>query len=69
MFESKAAADASRTTEVFAGMTNNPAFADLSVVEYSTLETPTRITTAGLDSAAGDAGMPRRVIVPIRRVR
>lgn len=48
VFESKAAADASRTTETFVGMSNNPGFADLCVTEYSTLGTPTRITAPGL---------------------
>lgn len=52
VFESKAAADTSRATEIFAGMTNNPRFADLSITEYSTLETPTRITARPLHTAA-----------------
>jgi inactivated superfamily I helicase len=51
VFESKAAADASRATEIFAGMTNNPAFTDLSITEYSTLGAPTRITARPLHDA------------------
>lgn len=48
VFDSQAAADASRSTEIFAGMTNNPAFTDLTITEYSTLESPTRITARSL---------------------
>jgi quinol monooxygenase YgiN len=53
VFESEAAADASRATEIFTAMTNNPAFADLSVVEFATLDVPTRITAAALAGARG----------------
>lgn len=46
LFSSKQAADASRVTELFHAMAENPAFADLSVSEYAVLDEPTRITTA-----------------------
>ncbi len=48
LFESRAAADRSRTTDTFAGMCQNPGFADLSVREYATLEGPTAITASAL---------------------
>jgi hypothetical protein len=48
LFTSKAAADQSRATEIFQGMTQNPAFVDLEVKEHSTLEGPTRITASRL---------------------
>jgi quinol monooxygenase YgiN len=44
LFESKEAADRSRATEIFAGMTDNPNFADLSVTEYGTVGAATAIT-------------------------
>lgn len=48
LFTSKADADVSRTTEIFQGMEQNPAFVDLEVREHSTLEGPTRITAGPL---------------------
>jgi hypothetical protein len=37
LFESQAAADRSRTTELFAGLTGNAAFTDLAIREFDTL--------------------------------
>lgn len=45
VFTDKAAADASRETEAFRGMTANPHFAGLNIEEYAVLDAPTAITT------------------------
>jgi hypothetical protein len=47
LFDSKAHADTSRGTPLFAGMADNPAFTDLSIHEFDTLSAPTSITAAG----------------------
>lgn len=44
LFESRRAAEASRETEVFAGMRANPHFADLSISEFDVLAGPTAVT-------------------------
>jgi len=44
VFESRAAAEQSRSTALFVGMTGNPAFSDLVVREFDTLAEPTGIT-------------------------
>ena len=44
VFESRAAADRSRSTALFAGLTGNTAFADLIVREFDTLAEPTAVT-------------------------
>jgi Putative mono-oxygenase ydhR len=44
LFEDREAADRSRATPEFAGMLANPAFADVTVTEYATLERPTAVT-------------------------
>ncbi len=45
LFTDQTAADASRDTEVFRGMTANPHFADLRVEEFAVLDAPTATTT------------------------
>jgi hypothetical protein len=44
IFASKAYADRSRTTPLFAGLVGNAAFADLMIEEYDTLAEPTAVT-------------------------
>ena len=44
LFASKADADRSRTTPLFAGLVGNAAFADLVIEEYDTLAEPTAVT-------------------------
>jgi hypothetical protein len=46
LFADRAAADASRDTELFRGMTANPHLADLRIDEFAVLDAPTRTTTA-----------------------
>ncbi len=46
LFTDRAAADASRETEVFRSLAANPAFADLRVEEYAVLDAPTAVTAA-----------------------
>lgn len=57
LFESKEAADRSRSSALFAGMAANPAFGDLKVVEFATLDAPTLITAGPLVTTPG-AGVP-----------
>jgi hypothetical protein len=45
VFTDKAAADASRSSEIFQGMTANPHFAKLNIDEYEVLDGPTAVTT------------------------
>lgn len=45
LFADRAAADASRDTELFRGMTANPHFTDLHIDEFAVLDAPSRITT------------------------
>jgi hypothetical protein len=52
LFDSAGAAERSRSTPLFAGMANNPAFADLSVREFDTLAAPTSITAGEFPTAA-----------------
>lgn len=52
LFDSKAAADASRDTWVFAAMSANPHFVDLRVDEYDTLAGPTAVTARPFVDAA-----------------
>jgi hypothetical protein len=44
LFADQASADASRATDLFRKMQNNPSFADLSVREYEVIESLTAIT-------------------------
>jgi hypothetical protein len=44
VFADAAAADASRGTELFAGMMTNPAFTDLTIREFEVLDEPTQVT-------------------------
>ena len=48
VFESKAAADLSRTTELFTAMQSNPNFLDLSIAEFDVLAEATAITGGSL---------------------
>jgi hypothetical protein len=52
LFDSRAHADKSRSTPLFTGMVDNPAFADLSIQEFDLLTAPTSITTPGWPAAA-----------------
>jgi Putative mono-oxygenase ydhR len=52
LFDSAGAAERSRSTPLFAGMADNPAFADLSVREFDTLAAPTSITAGEFPTAA-----------------
>lgn len=52
LFESKAAADRSRSTEIFVGMVSNPGFADVTVREYDTLGAATAVTARSIEPAA-----------------
>jgi hypothetical protein len=47
VFDSKDAADASRSTELFQALTANPALADVTIREFDTLPAPTAVTTGG----------------------
>jgi hypothetical protein len=51
LFASRADADRSRTTPLFAGMAGSPALADLAIEEFDTLDAPTAITAAGCPAA------------------
>ncbi|MDN5860161.1 MAG: YdhR family protein, partial [Pseudonocardia sp.] len=44
LFDSRAAADASRDTEIFSGMVADPEFADLTIREFAVLAAPTAVT-------------------------
>jgi len=44
VFETKADADRSRRTDLFREMNSNPAFNDVTVVEYDVLDVPTAMT-------------------------
>ena len=48
LFATRADADRSRSTPLFAGMAANPAFVDLAIEEYETLPEPTAVTWPGL---------------------
>jgi hypothetical protein len=48
VFASKADADRSRTTQLFAALGTNPALTDLVVEEYDTLPSATAVTWPGL---------------------
>jgi hypothetical protein len=48
LFDSPDDADASRSSELFTGMVAEPAFADLTVDEFSVLDEPSAITGAAL---------------------
>ncbi len=52
VFASKADADRSRSTPLFAGLTANPAFVDLVIDEYDTLPEATATTWPGLGAPA-----------------
>ena len=56
LFTDQAAADRSRTTDLFRGMATNPAFADLSVREFATLAAPTAVTAAAVEPAVATGG-------------
>jgi len=51
VFESAAAADASRRTELYRGMVTDPHFAGIDVREFRVLDGPTATTTARLAAA------------------
>ena len=48
LFATKADADRSRSTPLFAGLTANPAFSDLAIEEYETVPEATAVTWPGL---------------------
>lgn len=48
LFESKDAADLSRSTDVFVGMFSNPGFRDVTVREYETLHAATSVTARSI---------------------
>jgi hypothetical protein len=48
LFDSRDDADASRKSELFTGMTAEPAFADLEINEFSVLAEPSAITAPAL---------------------
>ena len=48
LFATRADADRSRSTPLFAGLAANPAFADLVIEEYETLPEATAVTWPGL---------------------
>ena len=50
VFESRAAADLSRSTPLFAGLTDHPSFTQLVVTEFATLTAPTLVTGSILAS-------------------
>ena len=52
LFESKADADQSRTTSLFTGLVDNPAFTDLTIQEFDTLD----VSTSGCISGGGPVG-------------
>jgi hypothetical protein len=52
LFTSRADADRSRSTPLFAGL-DNPCFVDLVIDEYDTLAGPTAITAAGFGQQVG----------------
>ena len=52
VFESSAAAAASRDTDLFRTMVANPAFADVTISEFGVLSGPTAITGGPLESSA-----------------
>jgi hypothetical protein len=55
LFATKADADRSRSTPLFAGLAANPAFTDLAIEEYETLPDATAVTWPGLHSPARPA--------------
>lgn len=55
LFDTVEAADRSRSTVIFESMASNPAFADLSVVEYPALASTTAVTGGPLAELAGAA--------------
>jgi hypothetical protein len=48
LFDSREDADASRQSELFAGMVAEPAFADLEISEFSVLDEPSAVTAGAL---------------------
>jgi hypothetical protein len=46
VFDSREAADRSRDTDLFAGLTQNATFTDVTIREFDTLPEPTRVTTS-----------------------
>ena len=56
LFTSRAAADRSRETGLFRGLATNPAFADLTVREFATLQAPTAVTAAAVEPAVATGG-------------
>jgi hypothetical protein len=46
LFADRASADRSRDTDLYRSMTDNPAFADLSIREFDVLDEPSAITAA-----------------------
>jgi hypothetical protein len=52
LFESKDAADLSRSTDVFVGMFSNPGFRNVTVREYDTLDAATAVTARSIEPTA-----------------
>jgi len=52
LFATKEDADLSRETDLFRGMSSNPAFRDVTVREYDLLDAPTAITAPLLQQAS-----------------
>jgi hypothetical protein len=53
LFESAGAAASSRNTDLFRGLTSNPAFVDVQVEEFDTLPGPTATTARALLDRCG----------------
>ena len=51
LFTDRASADASRETDVFRALSENPAFVDVAVREFDVLDAPTTITGGPLVTA------------------
>ena len=56
LFTGPAAADRVSPTDLFRGLAANPAFADLTVREFDTLEAPTSVTAAAVGPVGVSGG-------------